>query len=386
MEYSRLKTVEVVNFMTLRHAVVSYNDSGGIINIKGYNDSGKSALLMAQAVCLLDAFGRKQAKFISHHEDYFRVVCAFDDGVRILRDKYINGQSLYEMYRGEELIYSSKEGNRLTKIDGVPRVISDYLGLCTTEFGCLNYQRKKDPLLLIETKGSQNYNMLHEALKITQISKANNMLNSHKNELASEVAKTESELQQRKLMYNECKDYSDSLLSAMERQEELAQENERRLDSLESIIESNNEKNKIVSYPSVKLVETKRFVSLNTISESVKDIEGLVSYPSIAEVGVERLKGISDLLQGIRSLSGMSLQPEVTRVGGEDRISMLQSLMGTYNDLTECVQSLSNTITVLKENAKKVAGYVEAAKAKGYAFVRCSNCGTYMNVKVGEGK
>lgn len=386
MGYSKLDKVEVINFMTLRHAIVGFDENCGIINIKGYNDSGKSALLMSMAVCMMDAFGRKQTKFISHHEDYFRVVCMFDDGVSIIRDKYINGQSLYEMRKDGEVIYTSKEGNRLTKVDGVPEVIEKYLGLCVTEFGCLNYQRKKDPLLLIETKGSQNYNTLHEALKITQISQANNMLNSHKNELASEVAKTEAELQQRTLMYKECSEVTEKLLSALQSREDYAQGCEKKLALVSDISNKVKELEGIPNLPSVDLVKSTKIRKIQGILELVNGLSGLKTYPTVNKVNSDRYSKVSNLirLQSELAECGKSY-PSIERVSTQ-QLKDLIAIKDSYNQLSDVATSLSETISSIKELSNSIKSYVDAARKKGFAFVKCSNCGTYMNVKVGEGK
>ena len=135
MNYAKIKSIEVFNFMVYKHAKVYYDDSN-IINMKGYNNSGKSTMLKALAICFTDMYKRIQTKFIRHGEKYFRIIVEFEDGVSILRDKYITGQSLYEVYKNDECIYTTKAGGKLTKLDGVPQPIQEYLGLCTTSTGC----------------------------------------------------------------------------------------------------------------------------------------------------------------------------------------------------------------------------------------------------------
>ena len=63
-------------------------DERNIINLKGYNDSGKSAMLNALKVALCNANPTKQVGFIQDDKDYFRVLVTFSDGVQILRDNY----------------------------------------------------------------------------------------------------------------------------------------------------------------------------------------------------------------------------------------------------------------------------------------------------------
>ena len=160
--------------MVYSHAMVRFDDDN-IINLKGYNSSGKSSLIKAVAVALMDLFPSKQAKLIKHGEEYFRVIVTFDDGVSIVRDKYINGQSLYEMYKDRDLIFTTKVGNRLGKVSGVPEEIQNYLALCKMEVmnyegsPYLNYQSRQDKLWLVETKGSENYASLNEILRTEDI-------------------------------------------------------------------------------------------------------------------------------------------------------------------------------------------------------------------------
>ena len=112
---SRMLYFEVWNFMSIEHARCDF-DEHNIIHLVGYNDSGKSSMLVALRCLLSNAFATKQVTFIQDDKDYFRVVCVFDDGIRILRDKYINGQSLYEMYKGGQLIFTTRSGKPLPRV------------------------------------------------------------------------------------------------------------------------------------------------------------------------------------------------------------------------------------------------------------------------------
>ena len=97
--YSKILFWEVWNFMSIEHGKAEF-DEQNIINFKGYNDSGKSAMLTALKVAITNSNPTKQVSFIQDDKEFFRVLIVFDDGITILRDKYLNGQSLYEMYKG----------------------------------------------------------------------------------------------------------------------------------------------------------------------------------------------------------------------------------------------------------------------------------------------
>ena len=69
-KHSRLLWWSVENFMSIKEAKVEFDDTN-IINFKGFNDSGKSAMLRALEVLLSNKYPTEQAKFIKDGESYF---------------------------------------------------------------------------------------------------------------------------------------------------------------------------------------------------------------------------------------------------------------------------------------------------------------------------
>ena len=171
-EFSRLLSWEVFNFMSVEHAICEFDDSN-IVNIKGYNDSGKSAMLRALDVLFSNMKPTKQIDFIQDGKEYFRIVANFSDGVSILRDKYINGQSLYEMWKDNNCIFSTKKGNALTKVTEVPQPIRDYLCIVSYEDIVLNSRSCFEKQLGVQTTGSENYKLFNTVLKSEEIAPAN---------------------------------------------------------------------------------------------------------------------------------------------------------------------------------------------------------------------
>ena len=104
---SKLLGWKVQNFMSIADAKVEFDESN-IINFKGYNDSGKSAMLTALKVLLTNANPTKQVGFIQDGKDFFRIMAFFDDGVVILRDKYANGQSLMVLALIQEVVLRNR--------------------------------------------------------------------------------------------------------------------------------------------------------------------------------------------------------------------------------------------------------------------------------------
>lgn len=408
MEYSKISSIELTNFMSYKKAKVSFDETG-IINIKGYNDSGKSAILRGLAVCLMDMYKSKQAKFIRHGEEYFRIVVTFDDGMSILRDKYINGQSLYEVYKGQERVFTTKQGNRLSRIEGVPKPIEDYLGLCITDSVYLNYQSCLDKLPVVDTTGSENYQMFHEVLRMEEIYQANNMINLDKNQLGAEIAAMEDELQRNEVLLERCGDVSQEFISEIEKLEkESIRTNNQKLD-LDSIAETvenySNIKNipkiekissdriskvygieKILSslksinnIPKVEKVSVDRLDAISNISKLASTLNSMVEVPNVPLVSLDRLNSINRIAQGIKALDGYVTIPEIpkvneTLVSKGKEIGVLGKILGKVVEN----ESICNNIDTSLENTKnRLNEIVDLARKQGMEFVKCGNCGSY---------
>lgn len=380
--YSKIVSIEVFNFMVYEHAKVLY-DERGIINLKGYNSSGKSTILRALAVCTMDHYRRSQTKFIRHGEDYFRIVIEFDDGVKIVRDKYINGQSLYEMYQNGELLFTTKEGSRLTKIDGVPQIISEYLGLVMLENGCLNYQTRHDPLWLIDTPGSENYYALNEVLKTESIARANTLLNSDKNKLGGEIAEIEAELQSTELALQNCGDVSEELIIALTDRENKAQGLCNRLAQVQKIAKIFEQLEKLKPIPVVEKVKVERLNSILEVQNISLEMEKLVEIPKVKKLDIEKLQAISRLSSTAESLEGIA--EEV--VGAEIKVidyskipplSTIQKILKQILALEQQGSDIENERADVESELQEV---VKEASKNGISFIQCDNCGTYMEVK-----
>lgn len=190
--YSKLTRIVMKDFMSFPSLDIAYPEEG-ILNIKGFNDSGKSALMLGAAVCLMNAYPNKQKSFIRDTTDHFRVVCSFSDGVDIVREKYTSGASLYEMYQNGELVYTTREGDALTNVEDIPRVVLDYLGLCEEEGFFLNMRRRTDKMLLADTSGSENFKLLNQVLKSSELSSAAAKASKKVNEIARDLRDLEAE-------------------------------------------------------------------------------------------------------------------------------------------------------------------------------------------------
>lgn len=382
MDYSKIKSVEVINFMVYSHAVVNFDDVN-IINIKGYNSGGKSTMLKAIAVCLMNMYPKAQTKFIRHGEKFFRIKVSFEDGVTIVKDKYVNGQSLYELYKDDECVFTTKEGNRLTKIDGVPQVIQDYLGLCVVSTGCLNYQVRQDPLWLIETTGSENYNSLNEILKTEEIARANALLNSDKNKVNSEVTGIEASLNETNYALNEVRDYSDALLAALESKEAHCRDLVAMYRDLKSLMGITTSLSDIKDIPDVEKINSTQLEGINAIYKTATSIGNIVEYPEMDKLDASRLSAITAISNGVEKVKNTSDvdTPEVTVVD-VSKLANLSEMIATISNLKkvdEAITKCDSARESVKVNLDKI---VAKARKQGIIFVECDNCGTYIEVSV----
>ena len=194
-KFSKIVGLELENFMSIKEAKLVFDDSN-IINLKGYNDSGKSNIVRSLNVLLFDSYKRAQKNFIKHGEQYFRIKLHFDDGVAIVRDKYINGASLYEMYKDGELVFSTKVGSTLTQVKSVPLEIKEYLAMTETSEGSyLNSQSIYDKQFLIETTGSENVELLNGVLKLKETGLATTAIKNDINHLSSSINGTLADIE-----------------------------------------------------------------------------------------------------------------------------------------------------------------------------------------------
>lgn len=415
MNYSKISSIELTNFMSFKKAKLSFDETG-IINIKGYNDSGKSSILRGLVVCLMDMYKRNQLKFIRHGGEYFRIVVTFDDGVSILRDKYINGQSLYEVYRGEDLMFSTKQGNRLTKIDGVPKSIADYLGMCVTDSTYLNYQSCIDRLPVVDTTGSENYQMFHEVLRMEEIYVANNMINVDKNELGYDISAMELELKRDEMLLERCGDVSQAFIDEIEKLEKKSKEvndKKERLDNISSIVDGFGSIKNIpsidkvdtrrlskayelenlvgvlenhIDLPKIEKVSSDRYSKVCKLKEIVNNLSNVKSIPKVDKVSLGRLQRLQSIYDKVKTLEGYQDIPTIPKVGEEmlAKNSKLGNLVKIYNELEKQEQQSLEIDNSLNDAREKLSNLLNSAKERGIELVKCGNCGSYTSTEGGH--
>lgn len=380
--YSRLVSWEVYNFMAYTHAVCEF-DEKGIVTIKGYNDSGKSAMLQALNVLMFNIKPTQQVGFIKDECDYFRVVAHFDDGVTILRDKYINGQSLYEMYKDNEVIFSTKQGKALTRVSGVPEPIQQYLGLISHDGTCLNSRSCIEKQLLVQTTGSENYKLLNVILKSEELAVATQMLNDDKNKVLQDINSTESKLESAKELAGVGTSLTEDLITHLERMDKNCDDFDEMLSVLVTIDNTAKNIQSIVITPELDAVDCGQIDSLISIKNLISNLSNIPNLPELPSISSSDL----DLLNSIQSiLAELSTIPDIPALGTVetseiDALSKILDIFNSLNTLNNEVVTVDNRLYELEEEMKICVSQLEQL---GKTVIKCPNCGTIYDEELGH--
>lgn len=371
--YSSITSWEVWNFQSIEHGKCEF-DERNIINLKGYNDSGKSAMLNALKVALCNSNPTKQVGFIQDDKDYFRVLVTFSDGVQILRDKYINGQSLYEMYKDGKCVFSTKNGNALTKVSDVPQPIADYLGLIMYDGACLNARACFEKQIGVQTSGSENYKMFNTVLKSEEIATASTLLNNDKNKLASDISATDYDLQAQKNLLGTSGKITEDMVVFLK-------EHDAELDKLEAnaseLIAIYNIYNGMISIPvipEIASIDMNQVSELANIERLIKELNGVVITPEVTAIDTVRLTELANIVSLNNALAQISVAPELATISDtqlNDLLiisNMVSTLAELDKEISDADKRISDTTVELEKLQKELANH-------GVKMVKCPGCG-----------
>ena len=337
--YPKLEKWEVYNFMSIEHGVCKFDDSN-IIFLKGYNDSGKSAMLRALDVLFYNKHAQSQVQFIQDDKDYFRVLAYFEDGVIILRDKYINGQSLYEMYKDGECIYSTKVNNTLTKVSEVPEPIALYLGVLQE----LNTRTCYDKQFAVQTTGSENYKVFSTILKSEELAKAGELVNNDKNKLGADITSIENKIDAYKEVVQDGIKLTDELVTAMESIDKFIDFHETLTNYLSGIANLNVQLENTVVFPEITEVDSSEIDIIENILGTLNTVRGIKEVPELSLVDYTELESLIKLKEAKETLVGIRMFPKVQDID----YSELDMILG----LKELNDSLSYFYTGYDEIAE----------------------------------
>ena len=384
---SRLLYWEVWNFMCFTHAKFEFNDKN-IINLVGYNNSGKSAALRALEVNLYDRFPKSQLSFIQSKEDsngnltvsdHFRVITVWSDGIVILRDKYANGQSLYEMWKGDTCLFSTKQNGVLTRVSDVPQCIQDYLCLVKFEDSYLNSRSCFEKQFLVQTSGGENYAALNTVLKSEELSLAGALVNADRNKLSSDISVAETEFNVKMKQYKDCMEVTDDLVSSLRSRDKLLDVSEEKLTSLGSLLELSGKISEIPELPAVSPVSFDDLQLLDVVLSCQGSISRLGDIPKLNEVDSSRLDLLLSLMDISKHLEGIVTYPQIAIVDDTQLVDLLNTCksMQSLQENEEELIHISERLSKLSDESKKLDSQLQEF---GIRTVRCSNCGALVEV------
>lgn len=166
MDYSPIKSMRIKNFRNIGDITLDFNESP-IIALIGDNEAGKTSVIKAFCVVGLNAFSKKQVKYIRQGTNGFGIELKLKDGTVITRMKTNASNSLS--------IQNGEDNWAISKIDtGIPVKLQEVMGLIeepeTKEL--IHVRTYEDQLLFVVTSDSTNYKVMYNALKVDQLTKA----------------------------------------------------------------------------------------------------------------------------------------------------------------------------------------------------------------------
>ena len=370
---SRLLGWQIENFMSIEKAKIEFDDNN-IVNIKGYNDSGKSATLTALKVLLFNAYPTKQVSFIQDGKDYFRVLAVFDDGVIVLRDKYINGQSLYELHKGNKCLFSTKQNGVLTKVAEVPKIIQDYLGLIEYNGNYLNARSCFEKQIGVETTGSENYKMFNTVLKSEEISQASENINTDKNKVVNTITSLNAQIDANKQMMGKGAYLTNDIMDYLKKHDNLADLCELQEKELVGIESTDKAIKDIPNLPQIDEIDCRQLEILGSIETLQKQIADIQITPEVKEVDNTQITELQKICNMAEEIKNTVIQPEVEEVDGT-QLTNLQGILTLAVQLSQIMTDIKSEDDRLKVLSNELDKMQKEVESLGVKLVKCPDCG-----------
>lgn len=382
---SKILGLELENFMSIKEAKLVFDDSN-IINLKGYNDSGKSAITRALDVLLFDSYKRAQKNFITHGEHYFRIKLHFDDGITIVRDKYLSGSSLYEMYSEGKLIFSTKVGNTLTQVKDVPLEIREYLAMTETSEGSyLNSQSIYDKQFLIQTSGSENVELLNGVLKLKETGLATTAIKNDINHLSSSINGLLADIESIKLSLERYEDLDEGfilLLAKLDAGYDAVEAKYNLLSNLDELLSDVLELP--IGIPDLSLIDGNLYKDLLEVSDSVGELSKIVDAPLVSSVSSDLyldLLKIGELQNSYKNVDNYNLKIPAIDFGMLNKLKILGNQFQNLVDISGIINRFREDSLALEKEGSELQDY---ARENGISISRCENCGALVQGVVGH--
>lgn len=371
--YSKLLGWEIWNFMSIEHAEITF-DERNIVNLKGYNDSGKSATLLALKVLLLNVNPTKQKDFIQDGKDFFRVIARFDDGVSIKREKYLDGKSLYEMSKDDVVIYTtaSKDGV-LTKVQDVPEPIAQYLGLIMYEDTCLNARSCIEQLIGVSTKGADNYKLLNTVLKSEELATATTQINKDRNAKDKEIQAITSDLKATQDLYNSFGALTKELITHLKETDTVLDNENTRYAALYNANNLVSNINSVQIVPELDTIDLQRLNLLMSVNKTMTELSNLEITPELTTVDSSKLKNLLEISNLYNIVSAEETVPELQKID-DSKLQLLLNINRLLSAITTTEDEVKAIDTTLAELDTELNKQLEDIGDTN--LVKCPACGT----------
>lgn len=399
---SLIKKIHIENFMSIANADIEFDDSN-IIDLCGYNDSGKSAVIRLIDIMFYNAYSMEQVHFIKQGEDYFKCIMYFDDGVEYERIKLDTGASVFVLRKDGQQIYTNQSGRQVINTGGIPKVISDYLGVVKDDYTKeeLNVRRCTDRLFLINTTGGDNYKILNTILQSEALAETSTKLNTDKNKLQQEVVAKYNQLSALNTQRQETFVVPEDKLARLESETDALVSMQTQFEDISGVSTVKQNLNDIVITPKVSAVDIEKYGELQGIMKYKQEFETAIPV-KVSTVNTEVITELSNL-NNLRLNSEISVPISVSSVP-TDKLVELEALaeLKSKHDGVEMSGgvadnvSFDNLVDLQKLNVKYSdyiytdsefseadikysAIYKELADlADKYNLAICKNCGTVM--------
>ena len=373
---SKILGLEIENFMSIKEAKLVFDETN-ILNLKGYNDSGKSAITRALDVLLFDSYKRAQKNFITHGEHYFRIKLHFDDGVTIVRDKYLNGSSLYEMYSEGQLVFSTKVGNTLTQVKDVPLEIREYLAMTeTSEGNYLNSQSIYDKQFLIQTTGSENVELLNGVLKLKETGLATTAIKNDINQLSSSINGLLADIESIKISLERYEDLDEGFILLLSELDGKYDEVERKYNQLVEVEDLLSDMAELpLGVPDLPLIDGGLYSSLLGVASSVEELAKIKDIPTVDVISYNsylELLELAELQKSYKNVNTYILDIPIIDFGRLNTLKILGNSFKEFADISNTISSLTERSEELENESLKIQEY---ARENGISISKCDNCG-----------
>ena len=418
MDYSKIKKVRIKDFRCIGDITIDFTKSP-IVSLIGDNESGKTSVVKSFSTLGCNADARNQKEFIRDNTRGFGIVWELEDGTLIKRIK-TDSINKITIEKDGKIIYNTD------KIDaGLPPELQSIVGLLeepeTKEL--LQVRTYEDSLLFINTKSSENYKVMYNALKVDNLSKALNNGIKESNAIKATIQELEGGLATLKETAKNIRVLDLSTLVKVRDKIKLSLGS---LDRLNKLVKFKNDidnlerglslKNELASMSEIKLEVLSLLERLNLRIGNLVEVEeslgNLSLVDGLTQIEIGSLNKLESLCNKLKNLGDKKL--DLSKYGSLDKASQidlwdlslldnLQVKLSKYNkdkseldkkalvntiasvdykelSLLEQLISLGKKVEVIREQGEK---YKETAdkfynliKESGVCVADCPNCGS----------